>query len=172
MRRHVVLVGLPGAGKTAVGRLAARALGAPFVDVDARIEAREGVSIPRLFAERGEHAFRELERQEMEAALRGDPCIAAPGGGWTAQPDNMEYARGRALIVYLRAGVETAAARAAQAGARPLLEGGDRVDRMGALLDQRERHYLAADETISTDGRTAQEVAAELVQLARSHAGW
>ncbi len=172
MRRHLLLVGLPGAGKTVAGELAACVLGAPFVDVDARIEAQQGRSIRQLFAERGEAAFRDLERHEVRAALDGEPCVAAPGGGWAAQPDNMEYAQGRALIIYLRAAAETAAARVAGESTRPLLDGGDPVARMRALLAERECHYTAADAAIATDGRTVDEVAAELVELARSQAGW
>src|SRR5439155_23731928 len=66
VRRHIVLIGLPGSGKTTVGRLVAERLGTGFVDVDAIIERREGRPITMIFAEKGEAAFREMERKGME----------------------------------------------------------------------------------------------------------
>jgi len=85
MIRHVVLIGLPGSGKTTVGKLVADALKAPFVDIDATVTRKEGRPIALIFAEKGEGVFREMERVEMEAALAGAPAIIAPGGGWAAR---------------------------------------------------------------------------------------
>ena len=77
-----MLVGLPGSGKTTVGRLVADQLHAGFVDVDAILARREGKPIDVIFGEQGESAFREMERRETEAALANDPAVIAPGGGW------------------------------------------------------------------------------------------
>jgi len=85
VKRHVVLIGLPGSGKSTVGRLVAERLGAAFVDIDAIIERREGRPIALIFAEKGEAAFREMERKEMETTLAAEPAVIAPGGGWAAQ---------------------------------------------------------------------------------------
>ena len=93
MKRHIVLVGLPGSGKTTVGRLVAEQLHAGFVDVDAIVERREGRPIALIFAEKGEAAFREMERKEMETALASEPAVIAPGGGWAAQPGAVAAAR-------------------------------------------------------------------------------
>src|SRR6266536_1442498 len=86
MKRHIVLIGLPGAGKSTVGRLVAERLHAGFVDIDNLLIRKEGKPIAMIFAEKGEQAFREMERKEVEAALGNEPAVIAPGGGWAAQP--------------------------------------------------------------------------------------
>jgi len=170
--QHVILVGLPGSGKTAAGRLAAAELGAEFVDVDQRIEAARGATVRELFERQGEAAFRELERREVEHALDGFPAVVAPGGGWAAQAGTMEYTAGKALRVYLQVDPAAAAQRVASEGSRPLLDGPDPADRMADLLAARESRYRASEAVVPTDGRTVQEVATRLVELARSRAGW
>lgn len=172
MKRHLVLVGLPGAGKTAVGKAAADRLHGAFIDVDAVIVRKEGRPITMIFAEQGEAAFRTIERREVAAALAGDAAIIAPGGGWAAQPGALEDARGRALVVYLKARAETALKRAEPEGNRPMLSGEDPLGRMKALLQEREPFYQRADATLETDRRSVDEVAAELVRLAEMQAGW
>lgn len=171
MKRHVVLIGLPGSGKSTVGSLAARQLGAEFVDIDAAIVRREGRPVTLIFAEQGESAFRDMERREVEAALTREPAVIAPGGGWASQPGVLARARDAALVIYLRTEPETATARAGP-GNRPTLMGGDPSDLMRGLLLDREGAYLQADATVSTDSRTAVEVAADVVRLAQAHAGW
>lgn len=172
MNRHLVLVGLSGSGKTAAGRLAADTLAAPFRDIDALIEEREAVSIGRIFAERGEPAFRQLERAAVREALAGEAAVIAPGGGWVAQPGNAEDVGDRAILVYLHVSPEVAAARVASQGNRPLLEEADPSHRLRQLLEEREAAYLGAHRVIDTDPKAVDEVAAELVVLARSTAGW
>ncbi len=173
MARHVILVGLPGAGKTTVGALAAARLGTWFLDLDEEIERREATSITRIFADRGEVVFRDLERQVMADALARNPGVIAAGGGWAAQPGNMSAARGegRTLMLYLNTGTETAAARTAGTTHRPLLGSGGVGDHRAALdelLARRGSFYREADATIETDERTADEVAAEVVALAHA----
>src|SRR5256886_2321985 len=144
VKRHIVLIGLPGSGKTTVGRLVAERLGAGFVDVDAIIERREGRPITLIFAEKGEAAFREMERKEMETALAAEPAVIAPGGGWAAQPGAIDSAKSHALVIYLYTRPETAAQRAGTAGTRPLLSGEDPVGRMRQLHKERESFYRNA----------------------------
>ena len=172
MKRHIVLIGLPGSGKTTVGKLVAEKLQAPFVDIDAVIARKESKPILLIFAEHGENAFRVMEQREVGAALDGDPAIIAPGGGWAVQPGSMEMVRGRALVVYLKARAETASKRAEPEGNRPTLLGEDPLGRMRTLLHDREGAYKLADVTVETDRLTADQVTAELVRLAQMQAGW
>ena len=172
MSRHIVLIGLPGAGKSTIGRLVAETLQAPFVDIDAIITRKEGRPIEMLFAERGEAVFRQLEAQEMDHALTGDPAVIAPGGGWAAQPGALATARDRALVIYLKTRPDTATTRAVPAGNRPALSGEDPEQRMRELLREREPFYMQADAQVETDRRRPADVAADVERLARERAQW
>lgn len=171
---HVILVGLPGAGKTTVGRLVAERLGVRFADVDALIEERVGLPIPRIFSDRGEESFREYERDIVAELVASDrPRVIAPGGGWAAQPQSLDSVAGRALTVYLETTPATAAVRARNGVLRPLLgaDEGAYEGRITELHRTRQRYYSRCDLSVSTDGRTPVEVAQEVVELARSHGG-
>jgi len=172
MKRHVVLIGLPGSGKSTVGRLVAEQLRATFVDIDAIVERREGRPITMIFAEKGEAAFREMERKEMETALASEPAVIAPGGGWAAQPGAIEGAKLRALVIFLYTRPETATQRAAPEGTRPALSGEDPVARMRLLQRERDEFYRSAHAQVDTDRKSAPQVANEVVRLAQSSAGW
>ena len=171
--RHILLVGLPGAGKTTVGARAAELLRGTFVDVDALIVRRMQMPIERIFGERGESGFRDIEREIVTAVLAGDPAIVATGGGWAAQPGHLDAVRGRALSVYLRTTATTAARRVEGGAARPLLGGpGGTLERMRMLLKEREPLYLQADAEIVNDSESVDVAASELVRLAKELAAW
>ncbi len=165
--RHLVLVGLPGSGKSTVGAAVAEALGRPFVDLDAVIIRRMGMPVDRIFGEFGEARFRELEREATAASLEAEPGVIAPGGGWAAQPGNLEQARRRSHLCYLRVAPGIALARAAQGPVRPLLRGGEGLARMMALLAGRESFYAQADFTVDNDHEDPATAAAEIVAWIR-----
>jgi shikimate kinase len=171
-RRHVVLLGLSGAGKTTVGRLAARALGAPFVDLDDEIARHAGRAIPVIFREDGEAVFRALESECGRAAFAGPPAVIAAGGGFVEDAGNRRAASAAGLTVYLRVEPATAAARLAGSAGRPLLESPDPVARLEALLGRRRSGYLEAEHVVATDGAAPDEVASRVASLAREHGGW
>ena len=172
--RHVILVGLPGAGKTTVGQLVARELGTPFVDVDGLIEERLGMPVAQVFSQHGERTFRHHERAAVEELVaREAPHVIAPGGGWAAQAGSLESVAGRALTVHLETTPATAAVRAQNDTVRPLL-GPDLSGyeaRLTELYRERERHYSACDAVVTTDWRTPAEVAGQVAELARSPGG-
>ncbi len=171
-KRHVILVGLPGSGKTTVGRLVAAALGAPFVDLDEAIERRAGKSVPRIFAEDGEGAFRALEAEVGGGVLAGPPAVVAPGGGFIAGDQTRSLARGAGMVVYLQTDPGEAVRRLGGAAGRPLLDGGDPEARMALLLAARAPLYGESECTVSTTGLSPEEVAARVASLARHRAGW
>ena len=171
MKRHVVLIGPPGAGKSSAGRLAADTLGCPFCDLDARVVAEAGMTIPDLFGRAGEPAFRDAERRALDRALAEPPQVIAAGGGWAAQPGNLERARDRAITVHLACAPETAARRLAGTRDRPLLT--DDMDaQLRLLAAARAEFYARADATVATDPLPPEEVARAVVALARSVGGW
>ena len=172
MKKHIVLIGLPGAGKTTVGKLVADRLQAGFVDIDNVLIRKEGKPISMIFAEKGEPAFRDMERKEVDTALANEPAVIVPGGGWAAQPGALDAAKASGYVVYLKTKPETAAARAAPSGTRPLLMGEDPETQMRALIKEREPFYAQADAKVETDRKSAEEVATEVVRLAQTSAGW
>jgi shikimate kinase len=167
----VVLIGLPGSGKSTVGRLVATALACELDDLDDAIVALAGRPIPVIFAELGEAAFRDFERQAMTRALARPPGVIVPGGGWAAQPGNLETAAAKALVVHLACSPATAATRAGGGSDRPLLAG-DRLGAMQRLERERAAFYARAETAVTADGRAAAGVAREVVRLARSLGGW
>jgi len=145
-----VLVGFMGSGKSTVGPLLAELLGWGFVDMDHAIEQRAGRSVAALFAERGEEAFREVERRMAEEVARLDRHVVAAGGGAFARPDTRATLQQDAVTVWLRVDLDTALRRIPADGSRPLA--GNRAI-MRELLALREPAYVLADLTVdASDG--------------------
>lgn len=172
MPRHLVLIGLPGAGKSTVGRLLADRLGTHCTDIDPMIERATGMTIAELFAEEGEPAFRDRERRAVLQALGLPAHVIAPGGGWAAEPGNLEAVRGLVYTVWLDADPHEAAKRLAGDRTRPLLDGDDPAGRLAALAAARRRFYEQASARVETTGRSAAQVADQLLEAARTGAGW
>lgn len=164
-----MLLGLPGAGKSTVGPLVARALRREFVDLDAEIERREGRSVRTIFAVEGEPAFRSLERRLTAELLAssGPPIVLAPGGGWVEDPTNREWLGRGVVAVYIRVSPAVAIARmGAAAETRPLLAGGDAERKLEAVLARRESLYMQSQHTVSAETMTPAEIASSIVALA------
>jgi shikimate kinase len=172
MPRHIVLVGLPGSGKSSVGKLVAEALSTFVIDIDALLVREMGMPISQIFGMVGEQRFREMERDAVKAAQARDPCIIVPGGGWAAQPGQLDAVKATSLVIYLRCQAATAAKRTEQGEARPLLAGTDPLQRMRTLLEEREPFYLQAHQQVNTENTPAEAVAAEVMALARQYGGW
>ncbi len=172
MKRHLILVGLPGSGKSTVGKVVAEQLGATFRDLDRMIERREGMPVERIFAERGEPRFRELERNTMAEVLQGEPSVVAPGGGWAAQPGELDKALAAGYVIYLKTSVTTAVERTQLHDYRPLMLTDDPFTRMRELLGEREPFYTRAHSEVAAGPRELADVVHDVVDLARRQAGW
>lgn len=169
---NLILVGLPGSGKTTIGRGVAEALGRPFLDFDAEIERREHTPIAQIFAERGEAHFRNLERGLTDQLKGSGGYVLAPGGGWIANPGCLEALRPPAVLVYLQVEPARALKRmAAEVAARPLLRRPDPLGELERLLEARKDLYLLADHTVRVDFLREKEVVSRIVALAGGKIG-
>ncbi len=164
MGRVLILTGFPGVGKSAVGRALARRLGWGFLDLDEAVEAAAGRPIPRIFAEDGEEAFRELETRALEQALRAERLVVATGGGVLLRERNRELLQGR-IVVNLRAPLPVCLERLRRSPAeRPLLQGEDPAGAAARLYGARAPLYRAVPRQVDTEGRTPDEVAGEILR--------
>jgi shikimate kinase len=121
MIRHLYLVGAMGSGKTTVGELVAQRLGMFFTDLDRDVEWMAGQTIAELFAQRGEEAFRRLEREALAWTIVLMDTVVATGGGVVLREDNRALMRRKGWVIYLRASPETLWQRLQHATDRPLL---------------------------------------------------
>lgn len=161
MSPRVVLIGAMGAGKTTVGGLLAEAWNVGFRDTDQDVEAAAGRSISDIFVEDGEAAFRALERDAVATALAEHEGVLALGGGAVTAPETQALLAGH-RVVYLKVGLTDASRRVGLGVARPLLLGNVR-GRVKQLLDERAPVYQRlATVTVDTDGRSPDDVAAEI----------
>ncbi|SCF31951.1 shikimate kinase [Micromonospora mirobrigensis] len=159
-----VLVGAPGSGKSTVGQMLAEALGVSFRDTDADIEAMAGKPIPEIFIDEGEAHFRALERAAVAAALASHTGVLALGGGAVLAEENRAALIGHS-VVHLSVELPDAVRRVGLGAGRPLLAINPRAT-LKHLLDQRRPLYSeVATATVVTDGRTPEEIAAEIAAL-------
>lgn len=151
LRKAVALVGLMGAGKTAVGRRLAKTLKAPFADADDEIEVAAGLTIAEIFELYGEAKFRDLERRVVARLIAGPPLILALGGGAFIDPATRELLKAQALTVWLKADVETLLERTnKRRGVRPLLMQDDPVQVLNRLMKERHPLYAEADHMLES----------------------
>jgi shikimate kinase len=160
---HLILVGLPGSGKSTVGALLGEKLHRTFLDFDVEIERREGMSVAQIFGERGEAGFRALERTLTEELKVFGNMVVAPGGGWVSAPEVVALLRPPARMVYLRVRPDVALQRLGGAGERPLLNHPDPLGELKSLFAARQQAYQSADLETGTELLTPQQVADKII---------
>ena len=137
----IFLVGLPGSGKSTVGRQLAKRLALPFLDSDQVIERRTGGSVRSFFEAHGEPAFRDLEATVIDELTRGERGVVSTGGGAVLRPENRRCLRERGWVVYLRATPEELHRRLRHDKSRPLLQVDDPLQKLRDLHAQRDPLY-------------------------------
>lgn len=149
----IIFVGLPGSGKTTIGRQLARRLGLPFVDSDHVIEHRLGCSIREFFAREGEENFRDVEQAVLDDLTLNHAGVIATGGGSVLREANRRHMHERGRVVYLRSAPEDVYRRVRHDTARPLLQVDDPMGRLRALSDVRDPLYREAAHFVIETGR-------------------
>ncbi len=164
--RSIVLVGLMGAGKSAIGRRLATRLGMSFVDADTEIELAAGCSIEDMFEMHGEEAFRDGERRVIARLLARPPHVLATGGGAFMDPGTRAAVRARSISIWLRADLDLLVARVSRRSNRPLLAEGEPRTILQRLIGERYPIYAKADIVVdSVDGPHEQTLQAVLSAL-------
>ena len=162
-RKQIYLLGFMGSGKSTVGELVSKELGWPFIDLDAVIEAGQGVSIREIFERSGEAFFRQLEHAALTEVLKSEPVVIALGGGTFANETNVELIRATGgATVWLDCPVEILRERCSGILTRPLFRDPDSLQR---LLELRLPFYRMAEFRVPTGGRSAQEVTEQILRL-------
>jgi shikimate kinase len=150
---NIALVGMPGGGKSTVGRHLARRLGVDFADTDASIEQRIGCPIRTYFEQHGEDSFRDLEAAALEQALAQGPAVVATGGGIVLREANRRLLRERSVCVYLHSTPEELFRRLRHDTRRPLLQVADPLGRLRQLFAERDALYREAASFVIETGR-------------------
>jgi len=164
LRKHIALVGLMGAGKSAIGRRVATVIGARFLDADREIERAAGMIIPDIFETRGEAEFRDGERRVIARLLDEDPLVLATGGGAFIDDVTRGLMLERATTIWMRADLDVLVKRCGKRGNRPLLNSGDPREILGRLMTERYPIYAEADVEVYSRDEPHEVAVAEIIR--------
>lgn len=163
--KNLFLIGFMGAGKSSVSAGLGRMLGREVVEMDQRIAAQEGMSIPELFAQKGEPYFRACETALLKSFAQGAPRIVSCGGGVPLREENVVDMRESGTVVLLTASPEVILERVKDSDERPLLQGHKDVSYIAVLMEQRRPRYeAAADITVDTSQLNIEEVCRQVLR--------
>lgn len=165
--RPLILTGFMGSGKSSVGRVLAKSLSCPFIDLDSEIVAASGRTINDIFLKDGEQAFRRLETLRLEQVLQGGLSVIATGGGVVIAAENRTLMRAHGIVINLAVSLPQVLQRLDGATDRPLFGGSDDANRVKSLMDDRKQFYADADIRIDTDGKSVEDVAAEILSFVK-----
>lgn len=166
MKKNIFLIGFMGAGKSTIAHTLKEQYDMQLIEMDEQIEAEQGMKISEIFAEKGEEYFRSLETALLTGLQQQDNTVVSCGGGVPMRACNVEAMKKSGKVVYLSAQPETIYERVRHFHNRPLLEGNMNVEYITGLMNVRLPKYLAAaDVTVETDGKAAEEICREIIAL-------
>lgn len=168
---NISLVGLPGSGKTTVGRQLARRLQLPFLDSDHAIEARIGCAIREFFEREGEAPFRDIEQEVIDELSAGGPCVISTGGGAVLRSANRQHLRERSQVIYLKSTPEELFRRLRHDMNRPLLQVADPLTRLRDLFAARDPLYRETAHYVLETGRPSVATLVNMVVMQLELAG-
>jgi shikimate kinase len=164
-KKHVILVGMPGSGKSSLGFYLSKLMWRPFIDTDYYITVREKKSVAKIFADNGEDYFRELERQVLTEIVEREPAVISTGGGMPCFYNNMDIMNRFAATVYLELPPEKLFEHLKSNAERPLVKGktGDELmDYINTALNSRKPYYEKACITVQVIDKTLVQLATEV----------
>ena len=167
----VALVGLPGSGKSTVGRQLARRLQLPFVDSDHEIEVRIGCSIREFFEREGEERFRDIEQDVLDTLTQGPSKVLSTGGGAVLRAANRQYLRERGRTVYLKSTPEELFRRLRHDTNRPLLQVADPLAKLKSLFAERDPLYKEVAHFVLETGRPSVSTLVNMIVMQLELAG-
>lgn len=168
---NLALVGLPGSGKSTVGRQLARRLGINFLDSDHVIEERLGCSIREFFEREGEERFRDIESSVIDELSQGAGCVLSTGGGSVLRPANRTCLHDRCQVVYLRSMPEDVFRRLRHDRNRPLLQVADPLQRLRDLYETRDPLYRETAHFVIDTGRPSVSTLVNMIVMQLELAG-
>ncbi len=164
LERSIVLVGLMGSGKSAIGRRLAARIGMDFIDADSEIEKAAGLSINDIFEVHGEQAFRDGERRVIARILSQPAHILATGGGAFMDPETRKLVKQRGISIWMRAEFDVLLRRVSRCDNRPLLKGTDKEEILRRLIEERYPVYGEADITVQSQDGPHEETVGEVIE--------
>ena len=166
LKEHIFLIGFMGCGKSTNAACLAEMTGAKQVEMDQMIVENEGMSIADIFKEKGEAYFRELETDLIKSFAGVEPTVISCGGGAVLKEENVRLMKESGKIVLLTAEPETIYERVKDSTERPVLNGNMNVGYIEELMEKRRPKYeAAADVKVATDGKTAEEICGEILEV-------
>ncbi len=165
VKTNIILVGFMGTGKSATGRLVAKRLERPLIDMDAEIERREGRKIGDIFSKDGEAYFRRVEREVVRELSQRQNLVVAAGGGVVINPENIHDFSRTGVVICLSASPAAILQRVVAETHRPLIEGGEKARKITDLLEARKPLYDAIEHQIDTTHLSSDLTAARVIEI-------
>lgn len=166
LKKHIFLIGFMGCGKSTNAACLSEMTGAEHLEMDAEIVNQEGMEIAEIFSRYGETYFRNLETELIKSLREREPAVISCGGGAVLREENVTLMKEMGKIVLLTAEPETIYGRVKDSTERPVLNGHMNLDYIRELMEKRRPRYeAAADASVSTDHKSAEEICMEIMRI-------
>lgn len=162
--KNIVLTGFMGTGKTEIGRILSKKLGAKLIDIDTEIEKRQKMTITEIFKQHGEQRFRDIESEVIKEIADAENAVISTGGGAVLRQENIDNLRKKGIIICLMASPETILKRTRHNKDRPLLQVENPLQKIKELIEFRKPFYEKADLMVDTEGKNPLEVVEEIIE--------
>lgn len=161
--KTIILTGMMGAGKTTISKILGKKLNIKSIDIDTLIEQNENEKISEIFSNKGENYFRNIEKETIKNNFNSDNLIISLGGGALENNETRDFLLKNSTIIYLKTSPEVIYERIKNNTSRPLLCGNMSVEKISEILEKREANYQSATITITTDNKTPEKIAEEII---------